>query len=100
MYLRFFFFSTSNKRAVVQFQEKLLGGYLNFRFTDKMSKSQTPKVKNIERQNTEWDKTSNGKKAEWDKRSNGKNAEWDKTSNSKKRRMEKAERDKTSNGKK
>jgi hypothetical protein len=48
----------------------------NCRFTDKMTKEQTPKVQNIERQNVEWDKMpngkmSNGEKCRKDKMSNG-----------------------------
>ncbi len=44
-----------------------------FRFTDKMSKSQTPNGQNVERQNVEcknaeWDKTSNRKTPNWTKR--------------------------------
>ncbi len=55
-------------------------------FTDKMSKSQTPKGQNVERQNVErqnaeWDKTSNGKNTEWDKTSNGTNVKRDKRPN-------------------
>jgi hypothetical protein len=74
------------------------------RFTDKMSKSQTPNRKNVERQNVEWDtmpnakmsnetkcrtdKISNGTKCRRDKMSKVIKAEWDKTSNGTKRRIE------------
>ncbi len=64
-----------------------------------MSKSQTPNGHNVERQNVEcqnaeWDKTSNGKNVEWDKRPNGTKHRMEKTSNGKN-----AEGDKRSNGK-
>ncbi len=75
-----------------------------YRFTDKMSKSQTPNGQNVERPNVEWDtmpnakmsnktkcltdKMSNGTKCRRDKMSKVIKAEWDKTSNGTKRRIE------------